>query len=71
MNVKILKCWHDGTESVGYAEGELNGREFTASWAAWSPLGALFHDTWLDAAEEEARMIATALKELKATPPPQ
>ena len=68
MKVKIRKHWHDGTETIGYAEGDLNGREFTASWARWCPLGALFFDTWLDATRPQEEAIATALKRVKAVP---
>jgi hypothetical protein len=68
MNVKITKHWHDGTKTIGYAEGELSRREFTASWATWCPMGALFFDTWLDATEAQAEAIAAALRKAKAVP---
>ena len=66
--VKITKHWHDGTETIGYAEGELNGREFTASWATWRPIGALFYDTWLDSTKTQDRAIARGLTKLDAVP---
>jgi hypothetical protein len=45
LKVTITKHWHDGSETIGYAEGKLNGREFTASWDKRCPIGALFYDT--------------------------
>jgi hypothetical protein len=71
MKINITKHWHDGSESIGYAEGELNGRAFTASWATWCPLGATFYDTWLDATEAQLQAIAAALKQKNAVPAPQ
>lgn len=66
--VKIMKHWHDGSETIGYAEGELDGREFTASWATWCPIGALFYDTWLDSTKTQNKAIARALNKLDAAP---
>jgi hypothetical protein len=66
--VTITKHWHDGSETIGYAEGELSGREFTASWATWCPIGALFYDTWLDSTRTQDKAIAAALKKLHAVP---
>ena len=69
MRVEIAKQWHDVTATIGYAEGKLNGREFTASWAKWRPIGALFYDTWLDANRAQVKAIAAALRKMKAVPP--
>ena len=66
--VKIIKHWHDGSEVIGYAEGEIDGREFTASWATWCPIGALFYDNWLDSTKSQDKAIASALKKLNAVP---
>ena len=66
--VEITKHWHDDSETVGYAEGTLDEREFTASWATWCPLGATFFDTWLDATKSQDIAIARALKTLNAVP---
>jgi hypothetical protein len=66
--VEITKHWSDMSKTIGYAEGKLHGREFTASWATWSPLGALFYDRWLDATESQTRAIARALTKAGAVP---
>lgn len=66
--VEITKHWSDATEKVGYAEGSLDGREFTASWATWCPLGAIFFDTWLDSTKTQTRAIKRALKRAGAVP---
>jgi hypothetical protein len=66
--VEITKHWRDDSETVGYAEGTLAGREFTASWATWCPLGANFFDTWLDSTKSQDMAIARALKKLNAVP---
>ena len=71
MKVSIKKHWHDGSETIGYAEGELDGREFTASWATWCPFGALFYDTWLDSTRTQDKAIAASLRKLNAMPPIQ
>ena len=72
--VHITKHSSDTSSTVGYAEGTLNGRKFTASWASWRPLGAIFYDTWLDATDAQLRAIAQALSDAGAlpvaTPPP-
>lgn len=31
--IKIIKCWHNQSETTGYADVELNGREITVSWS--------------------------------------
>jgi hypothetical protein len=31
--VEITKHWSAMSKTIGYAEGKLNGQEFTASWA--------------------------------------
>ena len=69
--VIITKSWADDDGVVGYAEGKMDGREFTASWGAGSPLGALFYDTWLDASAATTRLIARALTKVGAAPAPQ
>ena len=66
--VEITICSHNPDMTIGYAEGKLNGREFTASWATFDPLGALFYDTWLDANLAETRAIARALNLASAVP---
>jgi hypothetical protein len=66
--VEITSHSHDGSGTIGYAEGKWKGREFVASWATWSPLGALFYDTWLDATATQCKSIARALTNLRATP---
>ena len=68
--VNITKHWSDDSNDVGYAEGRLNGREFTASWARWCPLGAIFYDTWLDAGDARIRAITRALSNAGALPVP-
>ena len=69
--VVITKKWTDDAGVVGYAEGNLDGREFTASWGAGSPLGALFYDTWLDVSAAKARLISRALTKAGTAPVPQ
>ena len=69
--VEITKHWHDGSETIGYAEGKLNGREFTAWWATWCPFDAIFYDTWLDSTKSQNKAIACVLKKLGAVPPVQ
>ncbi len=66
--VTITKHWHDDTQTTGYAEGELNGHEFTASWATWCPIGAMFYETWLDSTKTQDTAIARALTKLNAIP---
>ena len=68
--VEITKYWSDTSEVVGYAEGKLNGREFTASWAAWCPFGAIFYDTWFDSTAGQTTAIARALAKVGAVPSP-
>ena len=68
--VVITKQWADDDGVVGYAEGKLDGREFTASWGAGSPLGALFYDTWLDVSAAHARLIARSLLKAGTVPAP-
>ncbi len=68
--VHITKHSSDTSNTVGYAEGTLNGREFTASWARWCPLGAIFYDTWLDATDAQVRAITDALANAGALPIP-
>ena len=67
---EITKHWSDRSETVGYAEGTLAGHEFTASWGAGYPLGAIFYDTWLDATRTQTRAIARALAKAGAVPVP-
>lgn len=69
--IEITKHWSDPSESVGYAEGKLGGREFTASWASFSPLGAVFYDTWLDSTVVQTKAIARALAKIRAVPAPR
>ena len=69
--VVITKQWRDDDGVVGYAEGKLDGREFTASWGAGRPLGALFYDTWLDVSAAQARLIARVLTKAGTAPAPQ
>ena len=66
--IEITKHWSDEVKAVGYAEGEFGGREFTASWVARGPLGALFYDSWLDATSAQAKAIARALAKAEAVP---
>ena len=68
--VKIIRFWHDTSKTIGYAEGTINGREFTASWASWEPLGGLFYDTWLDTTPLENKTIKNTLLEKGAIPIP-
>jgi hypothetical protein len=69
--VVITKQWSDADGIVGYAEGKIDGREFTASWGAGSALGASFYDTWLDTSASATRLIARALCNTGALPVPQ
>ncbi len=66
--VEITSCWHDSSKTTGYAEGKLDGREFTASWATYEPLGALFYDTWLDTTKRQNKTILKALNDINAVP---
>lgn len=66
--IEIAKHWSDTSAAVGYAEGVLAGREFTATWATFCPLGAVFHDSWLDSTATQTKAIARALFKVKATP---
>lgn len=66
--VEITSHSHDGSGTIGYAEGKWNGREFVASWATWCSFGALFYDTWLDATDGQCKAVAKALTELGAIP---
>jgi len=66
--VEITSHSHDGSGTIGYAEGKWKGREFVASWATWCPLGASFYDTWLDATAAQRKSIARALTRVDATP---
>ena len=66
--VEITRCWHDSIKTTGYAEGKVGEREFTASWATYEPLGALFYDTWLDTTERQNGAIARALNDINALP---
>ena len=66
--VEIKKHWSDASQTIGYAEGYLNGREFTASWATWCPFDAMFYDTWLDSTRSQEKAIARALEKLSAVP---
>ena len=59
--IMIRSSSSDTSGSIGYAEGTVDGREFTASWATWQDLGAIFYDTWLDTTVREDRAIARAL----------
>ena len=68
MTVTIMKHWHDESENVGYAEGKLGEREFTASWATWCPICATFYDNWLDSSISQDKAIATSLRKLNALP---
>ena len=67
--VTITKQWHDESETIGYAEGKLSGREFTASWINSKTIGALFYDSRLDATDSQLRQISKALNSMKARPP--
>ena len=69
--IEITKHWSDPSEAVGYAEGKLDGREFTASWASFCPLGAIFYDTWLDSTAVQTKAIARALAKVRAVPAPR
>ncbi|MFP3975784.1 MAG: hypothetical protein ACLFVK_06140 [Dehalococcoidia bacterium] len=66
--VEITSCSHDLSMTTGYAEGKLNRREFTASWATYESLGALFYDTWLEATPTQNRAIANALNRIDTVP---
>ena len=66
--VEITSCSHDPSMTTGYAEGKLDRLEFTASWATYEPLGALFYDTWLDTTQRQNQAIAKALNSMKAVP---
>ena len=66
--VEITNCSHSSDETIGYAEGKLDGREFTASWATDDALGVLFYDTWLEATSAESQAIAKALNNTRAVP---
>jgi len=66
--VEITSCWHDSIKTTGYTDGKLGEREFTASWATYEPLGALFYDTWLDTTERQNEAIAKALNNINAVP---
>jgi len=68
--IEITKHWSDTSETVGYAEGKLAGREFTASWASFCPLGAIFYDTWLDLTVVQTKAVARALAKVRAVPAP-
>ena len=68
--IEITKHWSDAAKAVGYAEGMFGGREFTASWFARGPLGALFYDSWLDATAAQTKAIARALAKSGAVPAP-
>jgi len=63
--------WTDDEGVVGYAEGEMDGREFTVSWAAGRRLGASFYDTWVEAPASTTRLCARALTDAGAVPLPQ
>ena len=69
--IEITKHWSDTTGVVGYAEGNMDGREFTASWATFAPLGAVFYDSWLDSTVAQTRAIARALAKAGAVPAPR
>ncbi len=68
--VEITRHWSDSSGSVGYAEGKLGIREFTASWATFCALGAVFYDTWFDATDAQMKAIARALRDQGAMPVP-
>ena len=68
--IQITKQWSDPSETVGYAEGKLDGREFTASWASFCPLGAIFYDTWLDSTVVQTQAIVRALAKAGSMPVP-
>jgi hypothetical protein len=68
--VEITKHWSDTSHTIGYAEGKLSNREFTASWATNCSLGAIFYDTWLDSGDAQTRAIARALTKAGAIPVP-
>ncbi len=69
--IEITKHWSDTSETIGYAEGKLDGREFTASWASFCPLGAIFYDSWLDSTVVQTKAIARALAKVRAVPAPR
>ena len=66
--VEIMRYWHDSSETTGYAEAKLDGRELTASWATYEPLGGLFYETWLDTTPKQNQAIAKALNNIHAVP---
>jgi hypothetical protein len=66
--VEITRCWHNPSETTGYAEVKLDGRELTASWATYEPVGGLFYDTWLDTTQRQNQAIAKALNNMNAVP---
>ena len=69
--IEITKHWSDTSKIVGYAEGKLNGWEFTASWATFCPLGAIFYDSWLDSTVAQTKAIARALAKVQPVPAPR
>jgi hypothetical protein len=69
--IEITKHWSDTSGLVGYAEGKMDGREFTASWATFSTLGAIFYDSWVDSTVAQTRAIARALAKAGAVPAPR
>lgn len=62
--MEIVSCSHDTSKTVGYTEGKINGREFTASWATWELLGGLFFDSWLDTTRAQNKAIVKALSHI-------
>ena len=66
--VEITNCSHDSSKTIGYAEGKIDDREFTASWATFAPFGALFYDTWLDTTQAQNKKIAKVLIDMNTVP---
>ncbi len=62
--VEITSYSHDRSETVGYAEGKISGREFTTSWATWEPVGGLFFDIWFDTTRAHNKAIVKALSRI-------
>ena len=68
MRIEITKSSNDSSGTIGYAEGRISGKDFTASWATFSPLNAIIFDSWLDASQSEVRAIAKALNDSGVVP---
>ena len=66
--IKITKCWHDPSETTGYAEVKLDGREITASWSTYELISGLYYDTWLETTKSQNKEIVKALTDINAIP---